>query len=102
MHNSKYQCHMAACCTYHRPTGDSDATYAFQICLNMFTVVDTQLSRRDWREGSEGWSARSVGVILLFLPHGGREERGVCVCVWGIYHLQQILTRVRCSSMVNI
>ena len=20
MHNSKYQCHMAACCTYHRPT----------------------------------------------------------------------------------
>ena len=20
MHNSKYQCHMAVCCTYHRPT----------------------------------------------------------------------------------
>ena len=24
MQNSKYQCHMAACCTYHRPT---TATY---------------------------------------------------------------------------
>ena len=47
MHNSKYKCHMAACCTYHRPT-------VFSLLLNRSHTKKAYL----FTENIEGFSGK--------------------------------------------
>ena len=47
MHNSKYQCHMATCCTYHQPT-------YFSLLLNRSHI-------KNLKKHIEGFSGKSSG-----------------------------------------
>ena len=64
MHNGKYQCHMAASCTYHLPTIITKQTYLKEIniqCISWEKVrrmdhqqeMTTQREQESWTEKQE-------------------------------------------------
>ena len=82
MHNGKYQCHMAASCTYHRPSSPSCSTRAIQKSL----ALNEKYLRVFWKKVEKTREEIGKGnqMTALRFHTGGRHQtspaslRGSC------------------------
>ena len=65
MHNSKYQCHMAACCTYHQLTSPNCWTGAVQKSLSLnkkYWRIFWKMCRRKGQQAEKDKAERVTGL----------------------------------------
>ena len=89
MHNSKYQCHMAACCTYHRPT-------YFSQLLNRSHTKKNSLLRENIEEfsgkSSEQWASSQTKKDKTERRTGLGRKTGEEIAKWNQMTALRFLT----------